>query len=323
MARPPFQVGDFVGQRDALRPVLREQDGAIARGEPMPPILFTGHSGTGKSLGARMLAGRARTELVKFSGSESLPQIVEQLCQLKTCDIAFFDECHKLSDDVQEMLYDVIDTRSIPNRLVPNATGSAKIAAITLIFATDQPGRLLNALFKRIPTNVQFRPYPESELKEIVARVAARKNVLLSAQAARQLAKICNGLPRRAEHHVVKIRLYYEDSERRQLGCEDVEKYLNAYHIDADGLGKNEQRCLVFLARNRSASLEALAGHLGTDAAFVRRQVEQPLRYRGLITVRSSGRALTRLGKQWVRQYCQARQNKKRKRHDEQERPDC
>lgn len=71
MARPPFQVAEFVRQKEILTPVLRLQDGALARAEPMPHYLFIGASGLGKSLAARVLAERSHAPLAKFTGPEN------------------------------------------------------------------------------------------------------------------------------------------------------------------------------------------------------------------------------------------------------------
>jgi Holliday junction DNA helicase RuvB len=177
-------------------------------------LLLIGPSGSGKSHFARVLAERAGAETVKFIGSAPLKEVVERLSQTKHGDVVFFDECHKLPPDVQELLFEVIDGNAIPARLLPSAAGKepVPIAPVTLVFATDRPGKLLNALHKRIPSTVCFERYPEGEMKEIVARVAERRSLLLSPQAARRLAKACNGLPRRAEHHVQKLRLFFSDS---------------------------------------------------------------------------------------------------------------
>jgi Holliday junction DNA helicase RuvB len=287
-----------------LKPVLRRQDGALSRGEPMPHHLFTGASGLGKSLLARTLAERAKAKTFRVRSDETPEEVVAKFRQMERCDVAFFDECHRLDHAVQELLYEVIDSSTVPAKLVASAGGpeAVTIAPVTMIFATDQPGRLLNALLKRIPATVRFKPYPENELKEIVARIAARAGVLLSAQAARQVARVCNGVPRRAEHRVADLRLYFGDSERRQLGLPDVEDYLHSQGIDGDGLGEDEHTYLEFLSRNGSASLGALAGHLGIDTEYVRTQIEQPLLYRGLVMVRSSGRQLTRDGEKRVEQ---------------------
>jgi Holliday junction DNA helicase RuvB len=302
--RPPFQVNEFVGQKRALLPILREQDGAMARGEPLPHVLFIGQSGLGKSLAARMIAERARTRMVKFNSTESAAEVAERLHQMQDCDVAFFDECHKLPHDLQEMLYEVVDARTVPGKLLPKAPSQepVQVAPITLIFATDQPGKLLNALSKRIATTVRFAPYPEGELKEIVARVAKDSDVLLTPQSARCLAAACNGLPRRAEHHVQKLRLYFPDSESCAVELKKVRQYLSANGFDSAGLGKDERKFLRFLARNRSGSLAALAGYLGVDEAYVCTQIEQPLRYRGLVTIRA-GRVLTSRGWEWIRQH--------------------
>lgn len=304
MARPPFQIGDFVGQMRILRPVLRRQEGAMARGEPMPHHLFIGASGLGKSLAARELAARAGTTMHKFRCTESAQEFVGRLQQMQPGDIGFLDECHRLPSDIQELLYEVIDQHTVPGKMVSGASGteSVKITADTFICGTDQPGRLLNALHKRIPVTVRFQPYPLEEMREIVSRIAARRNLLLSSQAARQMALVCHGIPRRAEHRVNDVRYYFQDSEVRQLGKDDVKQYLESNGIDLDGLGEAERNYLVFLADNGSASLEALASYLGIDPAYVKDQVEQPLRYRGLVIVRSSGRALTEAGQERVRQ---------------------
>jgi len=274
----------------------------------MPHHVFIGASGLGKSLASRMLAQRAGTGMAKFRSDETQSAIVEHLCKLQPCDFGFFDEAHRLNNDAQELLYEVIDKVTVPPELVVGAASNepVKVAPITLVFATDKPGQLMNALLKRIPTTVRFRPYPEDEMREIVARIAARRNVLLTPQAARQLARVCHGIPRRAEHRVNDVRLHFADSERRQLGQSDVLKYLRDNSIDADGLGEDEHSYLDFLSRNGSASLEALAGYLGIDQDFLKNQVEQPLRYRGLITVRSSGRMLTEAGKERVGRLRQA-----------------
>jgi Holliday junction DNA helicase RuvB len=226
--------------------------------------------------------------------------MVELLHQIKPCDFAFFDEAHRLDNLSQEMLYHVIDNLKIPARFARNAASGEpiQIAPLTLIFATDRPGQLNNALLKRIPATVCFHPYPDHEMREIVSRVASRLNLLLSPQASLRLAQVCHGIPRRAEHRVNDVRLFFPDSERRQLTLSEIVEYLRANGIDADGLGEDERSYLDFLAENGSASLDALAGHLGIDRDYVRCQIEQPLRYRGLIIVRSSGRVLTSAGKE-------------------------
>ena len=46
----------------------------------------------------------------------------------------------------------------------------------TLVLATDQPDRLLNALLKRIHIQVALSLYPVNELREIVEALASQAN---------------------------------------------------------------------------------------------------------------------------------------------------
>jgi Holliday junction DNA helicase RuvB len=301
MARPPFHVDDFVGQRKNIAPLLRQQDGALTRGEPLSHCLFSGMSGLGKSLMARTLASRVKTNTIKFLGDVSLTQVVEGLARMREGDIAFFDEAHNLSNEVQELLFNVIDAREVPAGHAPGAKSKEPLRlAVTLIFATDRPGKLLTALLRRIGIRVHFAPYPEAELKEIVERVADRRGLLFSPQSARRLARMCNGLPRRAEHLVTQIRHHFPDAEQRKFTVSDVVSFLREWGIDRHGLGRQERRYLRFIAQNGAASLETLASYLGLDLQYVKGQVEQPLRYRGLLRITSSGRVLTRRGQTLV-----------------------
>jgi holliday junction DNA helicase RuvB len=231
MARPPFQIGEFVGMRKTIEPILRRQDGAASRGEPLPHHLFIGVSGLGKSLLVRTLAQRVNAKTINIRCDVPASEIESQLQSLEDGDFAFFDEAHRLAPDSQESLYVTMDQIAlrIKSNAVKETNDKAKIAAITLTFATDQPGRLMNALIKRIPETVRLRFYNPAEMKEIVARIAARLKMLLSPQAARQLACICNGIPRRAEQRVNDVRLYFCDSHCRQLGSQDVSEYLAAH----------------------------------------------------------------------------------------------
>ncbi|MCE9560533.1 MAG: AAA family ATPase [Planctomycetes bacterium] len=302
MGRGAYKVEDFVGQKDALRPALSLQDGAMRRGERAPHMLFDGPSGCGKSFAANTLGTRAGTTVTKILGKATVAEIATKLVAMKAFDIAFFDECHNLDNDSQELLFEVIDSSQLAGSLVPGANPGepVDIEPITLIFATDRPGKLLDPLVKRIPLRVRFKPYPIDEMKEIVARIGSRRGVLFSAQAAHSLAQLCHGIPRRAEHHVNNLRLTFDDSERRQMSVQDVRTYSEGQQLTVDGLDEYARDYLKHLHRVGSASVEALAGYLGTDVDNLKKQIEQPLRFRGLVTIGHGGRVLTSRGEKWA-----------------------
>jgi Holliday junction DNA helicase RuvB len=285
----------------------RQLNGVQGRNEPFPHSLFHGPSGVGKTLLARALAAELGTDVVEAMGYDDRLTLGDKLARLRNHDILLIDESHRLGNAEQEMLCEAIDRGSIP---VPahkpadppvGTDGRLALPPWTLILATDQPGILLDALYKRIVLEVPLDYYPLGELKEIVEVMATQANLLLSPQAARLVAEASGGLPRRARQSLLNLRLFHPDAENRQLGIPEVREFLAAHGFDEAGLGPLERRYLEAVARLRVSSLDSIAQALGCDRAFVRRQVEPGLLRRGLIRITPSGRQLTDTGQERVR----------------------
>lgn len=203
----------FYGQQAAIRPVLHLLGGAIARGEPLGHLKISGPSGSGKTHLAQARAEETGTRLLTLMGRDTEVKLAEQLLQVRKCDYLLIDEAHSLEPRQQELLFEAIDSQSIPAAERPHEREKSTEAAprrqlqpFTLVLATDRPGLLLNALHKRIPIAIHFQPYSESELKEIVAAIATQCNMLLTPQAARVLAAACGSLPRMAKLHLLNLR---------------------------------------------------------------------------------------------------------------------
>jgi Holliday junction resolvasome RuvABC ATP-dependent DNA helicase subunit len=261
----------------------------------------------GKTMAAKALAKQMAVGVTELSGRVSGNKVLECLRNAKHSDIILFDEAHKLcKENVQPLLMEAIDAisgaahnKEHKAQICGTPTGSEPVqfAPLTFILATDQPGMLLNAVLKRLHQTSTFLNYSLDEMKEIVASIAAKHSLLLTAQAARMLAKACHGLPRRARGHIQALRLHYSDSEHRQLGKDDVESYFSEFGIDKRSLNREMRAYMRYLAECAPLSLSALASHLGLDPNYVVNEVEGPLRKLRLIVVRRTGRELTNKAK--------------------------
>jgi Holliday junction DNA helicase RuvB len=309
MARPAPRFHDYIGQRPAVAFLRNQLDGALARGRPLPHTLLLGPSGMGKTMLARALAAAMGTAVIAASGADDRKALVAKLRLLKPSDIFFIDEAHRLASDAQECLYEPIDDNSVAG---PARAGAARderiddppslhLPPFSLILATDQPGRLLNALYKRITHQVYLLPYSVAELKAIVEAQASKLNLLLTAQAAGLVAEHAAGIPRRAEHLLQGIRLHFSRDEMRPLGVPEVRQYLQAAGFDEFGLEPIAQLYLSALDAQGTASLETLALCLGVDAPHVKSQVEATLVRRGLVKIARTGRQLTEAGQELMR----------------------
>jgi holliday junction DNA helicase RuvB len=206
---------------------------------------------------------------------------------------------------VQEMLYDAIDQLRVPQLPKPTVAAGSQQAADTtveiksfcIILATDQPGDLQNALEKRMVLKVALTFYTVDELKEVVERMATDAQLLLSPHAAKLIAKVSAGIPRRAQHHLQKLRNHFLEAEQQQITLDQVREYLRAFRIDDKGLGPEEHLYLEYLKEVVMASLESLAIHLGLDSDYVRHHVESPLLRERLVKIGIGGRQLTPTGR--------------------------
>src|SRR5947209_1089667 len=88
--------------------------------------------------------------------------------------------------------------------------------------------------------------------------IASKREVCLSAQATKRLARACQGLPRKAEQLIWKLP-YHVRPDQGQISIEDVRNFLRANGLNAHGWGPRERRYLRYLHRFGSASLDTLA----------------------------------------------------------------
>jgi Holliday junction DNA helicase RuvB len=286
-----------------IAPLRRQLKGAKARCEPCPHTALLGISGVGKTLLAKALSIEYGSALVRSLGGASSGEIAANLRNLKHGDMLFIDEAHELDRKVQELLYIAIDDHRTlrGDTLVKDQTEGMEmfeIAPFTLLLATDQPGRLLNPLLKRIEVTVSLDFYSLREMKEIVATLSTSLNILLSPQAQTAIARASGGIPRVAKHLLGNLRRHFEDAESRQISSGQVYGFLKLFGVDKHGLDRNAGKYLDFLRREGKASIEALSLWLGFDVDYVRRQIEPQLRHQHLITIGGGGRRLTEQGKQ-------------------------
>jgi Holliday junction resolvasome RuvABC ATP-dependent DNA helicase subunit len=277
----------------------------MTRQKPFPHSLFIGPSGIGKTRLARTLATAYGTSIVEAMGYHTRQDLAHKLGSLTRADLLLIDEAHRLGEVEQELLCEAIDENKIPDlhqdtdQKAPR-DGRVSLPPWSLVLSTDQPGRLLKALHNRIMIRIELGFYSVDELKEIVEAVAAEEDLLLSPQAARIIAEVCAGLPRRARHHLQNLRLFYPGSESQQIGVTDVRTYFEASGVDESGLGQLDRQYLLELSSRGSVSLECLALLLGIDRTFVKRELEANLVKRGLVTITPAGRRLTDSGRRWV-----------------------
>lgn len=301
MARPLKDFNSFYGQRRVVQTLRGLADEARARSSALPPLVLIGRAGAGKtSLGealARQLANETGDASptnfhVVHAGRGVLLRLREVLCRARHADVVLIDEAHALLHEDSELLYLALDrqeTFAIDDDRRIDRTRFEPIAGISLVLATNIPGRIPKALYSRA-TPIELDEYTLRELREITQKVAQAHHLNLTPQAARAIAEHADGIPRRAEQLVKLVvalpcpgrptRSHVEGVLRQFLG------------LDANGLTPHQQRLVRALADVNSFGMRAeqVTATLGLDAVYVRREIEGPLVRRGLLVVRADHR---------------------------------
>jgi Holliday junction resolvasome RuvABC ATP-dependent DNA helicase subunit len=314
--RRPNDFHGFYGQRPKVRFLKKQLQGAQALGQPMPHLLITGPTGGGKTRLANALAQEAGAQRWTVHGKASPSHLCGTLVQMSKGDFLFCDEAHSLGRESQQALYEVIDHGRMKDLLDDKTIGQRDkdgwliIAPITIILATDQPSKLLQALRKRMEHTIPLPDYPVAELVAIGEAKAKELDVLVSPQGMHTLAEAAQGRPRRVEQNLKGMKRHFHN-QKRQLTTKDVREYFRAAEIDAQGLDAQQQLYMQKLANLGRASLNTMAALLNTDAEEVEANVEAGLVKLGFVCKLRVGRQLTPAGEKWLRAY-QAKQSRRR-----------
>jgi Holliday junction DNA helicase RuvB len=300
----PHRFHDFFGQRRLINYLAAHIEAARRQAQSLPPFLFLSPPGTGKTALAEAMSTELGVDLYTLFASPKTTreQLVATLAAMNHADLLLIDECHRLPDPAQELLFRAIDDRKVPARAEDgrlDETQSHSICEFSLVAATTDPDRLLRPFRSRL-VSIQFDPYTPEDLKAIAERVAGLHHYSISPQAARALALMPGfSTPRQVELYIDEMARFADEGER-ELGKRHLEKLLRHKGIDHHGLEPYHRRYLLVLAESAqgSCSLTSLASRLSLPDRTLRHIVEPLLFEQRLIEITGNHwRVLTSAGR--------------------------
>ena len=258
----PKTLDDYIGQDKVKENLKVYIDAAKLRGESLDHVLLYGPPGLGKTTLSNIIASEMGVNIRVTSGPaiEKQGDLAALLTNLNEGDVLFIDEIHRLSRQVEEILYPAMEDFALD--IIIGKGPSARSIRIdlprfTLIGATTRAGQLTTPLRDRFGVVLKLDLYTSDQLATIVTRSAGILGIDITEQGAYEIASRSRGTPRIANRLLKRVRDFAQVKGKGEIDNEIAQFVLCLVYADTNRFFTAEKSfyilvdCEVSLVRAR------------------------------------------------------------------------
>ena len=294
----PQTLDEYIGQTKVKENMAIYIKAAKKRREPLDHCLFYGPPGLGKTTISGIIANEMNSNLKITSGPaiEKPGDLAGILTSLKEYDVLFIDEIHRLSKNVEEILYPALEDFSLDIMLGKGPEARSiriDLPKFTLIGATTKAGSLATPLRDRFGIVHRLELYSVEDLTIIVKRSSKILNISIDNDAAVEIARRSRGTPRIANRLLKRVRDYALVLGDGNITLKITKHALNKLEIDELGLDEVDRKILetmIVQYSGRPVGIEALAASMGEEIDTIEDVYEPYLMQIGFIARTPRGR---------------------------------